>query len=148
MTNVQMVLSGMSDTTQMFDNVATFEERKPLSKAEMSLLLEIAEGMKDSVPCTGCRYCCDGCPMGLDIPGFLHTYNELRTAPSMNAGMRIEFMREDERPSACIGCGACTAICPQNIDIPGALADLSERLAKRTSWTEICRQREEASKAK
>ena len=86
--------------------------------------------------------------MGLDIPGFLHTYNELRTAPSMNAGMRIEFMREDERPSACIGCGACTAICPQNIDIPGALADLSERLAKRTSWTEICRQREEASKAK
>ena len=48
----------------------------------------------------------------------------------------------------CIGCGACTAICPQNIDIPGALADLSDRLAKRTSWTEICRQREEASKKK
>ena len=84
--------------------------------------------------------------MGLDIPGFLHTYNELRTAPSMNAGMRIEFMAEEERPSACIGCGACTAICPQNIDIPTALTDLSERLAKRISWTEICRQREEESK--
>ena len=111
-------------------------------------LLEIAEGMKDSVPCTGCRYCCDGCPMGLDIPGFIHTYNELRTAPSMNAGMRIEFMPEEERPSACIGCGACTAICPQNIDIPGALADLSKRLSERVSWTEICRQREEASKKK
>ena len=146
--NVKMVLSGMSDEAQMHDNVATFAERNPLSEEETALLFEIAEGMKDSVPCTGCRYCCDGCPMGLDIPGFLHTYNELRTAPSMNAGMRIEFMPEEERPSACIGCGACTAICPQNIDIPGALADLSVRLAKRTSWTEICRQREEASKRK
>ncbi len=146
--NVKMVLSGMSDTAQMADNVATFEKREPLSKEEMSLLLAIAEGMKDTIPCTGCRYCCDGCPMRLDIPGFLHTYNELRTAPSMNAGMRIEFMPEEERPSACIGCGACSAICPQNIDVPAALADLSDRLAKRTSWTEICRQREEASKKK
>jgi len=146
--NVKMILSGMSNEIQMHDNVVTFEERKPLCEEEKACLLEIAEGMMDSVPCTGCRYCCDGCPMGLDIPGFLHTYNELRTAPSMNAGMRIEFMRKEERPSACIGCGACTAICPQNIDIPGALADLSDRLSKRTSWTEICRQREEASKKK
>jgi len=146
--NVKMVLSGMSDEVQMHDNVGTFEERKPLSEEETALLLDIAEGMKDSVPCTGCRYCCAGCPMGLDIPAFLHTYNELRTAPSMNAGMRIEFMPAEERPSACIGCGACTSICPQNIDIPEALADLSDRLAKRTSWMEICRQREEASKKK
>jgi predicted aldo/keto reductase-like oxidoreductase len=84
-----MVLSGMSDEAQMHDNVATFEERTPLSEDEKKVLAQIAEGMMDAVPCTGCRYCCDGCPMGLDIPGFLHTYNELRTAPSMNAGMRI-----------------------------------------------------------
>ncbi len=146
--NVKMVLSGMSDTSQMMDNLATFAERKPLSDAEMQLLLTIAEGMKDSVPCTACRYCCDGCPMGLDIPGFLHTYNELRTAPSMNAGMRIEFMPEEERPSACIGCGACAQICPQKIDIPAALADLAERLKSRKSWTQICKEREEASKKK
>ena len=144
--NVIMVLSGMSDMAQMADNVATFEEKKPLSGEEMKLLLEFAEGMKDSVPCTGCRYCCDGCPMGLDIPGFLHTYNEMKAEPSMNAAMRIEFMPEEEKPSACIGCGACTAICPQNIHIPEALRDLTERLSKVPSWVEVCRQREEAAK--
>lgn len=146
--NVKMVLSGMSDMAQMIDNVATFEERKPLSEAEMNLLLAIAEDMKDSVPCTGCRYCCDGCPMGLDIPGFLKTYNEIRTAPSMNAAMRIEFMPEEKKPSACIGCGACVGICPQNIDIPTALNDFTERLSKLPSWREICRQREEAARKK
>lgn len=146
--NVKMVLSGMSDKAQMRDNVSTFAEYDSLSEEEVNCLLEIAEGMKDSVPCTGCRYCCDGCPMELDIPGFLHTYNEIKVAPSMNAGMRIEFLPEEKKPSACIGCGACSAICPQNIDIPAALSDLTERLTKIPSWREICRQREEAAKKK
>ena len=146
--NVKMVLSGMSDKAQMRDNVSTFAEYDSLSEEEVNCLLEIAEGMKDSVPCTGCRYCCDGCPMELDIPRFLHTYNEIKVAPSMNAGMRIEFLPEEKKPSACIGCGACSAICPQNIDIPAALSDLTERLTKIPSWREICRQREEAAKKK
>lgn len=146
--NVKMVLSGMSDTAQMLDNLSTFAERKPLSDEERKLLLMIAEGMKDSVPCTGCRYCCDGCPMGLDIPAFLNTYNEIKVAPSMNAGMRIEFLPEEKKPSACIGCGACTQICPQNIDIPWMLKDLTKRLGEIPSWAEICRRREAASKKK
>lgn len=145
--NVTMVLSGMSNMEQMEDNVKTFSEEKPLSTAETDLLLEIAEGMKDSVPCTACRYCCDGCPKGLDIPGLIHTYNELRVAPALNAVMRIEFLPEDKKPTTCIACGKCARICPQNIDIPGVMKDLSERLSKLPSWAEICRQREEAAKA-
>lgn len=145
--NVTMVLSGMSNMEQMEDNVKTFSEEKPLSTAETDLLLEIAEGMKDSVPCTACRYCCDGCPKGLDIPGLIRTYNELQVAPALNAVMRIEFLPEDKKPTACIACGKCARICPQNIDIPGVMRDLSERLSKLPSWAEICRQREEAAKA-
>lgn len=145
--NVTMILSGMSNMEQMEDNVKTFSEEKPLSEEETSLLLEIAEGMKDSVPCTACRYCCDGCPKGLDIPGFIRTYNELRVAPTTNAVMRIEFMPEDKQPSACIGCGKCARICPQNIYIPEVMKDLSERIRKLPSWAEICRQREAAAKA-
>lgn len=145
--NVTMVLSGMSNMEQMEDNVKTFSEEKALTTEEVGLLLEIAEGMKDSVPCTACRYCCDGCPKGLDIPGFIRTYNELRVAPTTNAVMRIEFMPEDKQPSACIACGKCARICPQNINIPEVMKDLSERIRKLPSWTEICRQREAAAKA-
>ena len=85
--------------------------------------------------------------MGLDIPGFIRTYNELRVAPAANAVMRIEFMPEDKKPSACIGCGKCAKICPQNINIPEVMKDLTERISKLPSWTEICRQREAAAKA-
>ena len=145
--NVTMVLSGMSNMAQMEDNVKTFSEEKPLTPEEVGLLLEIAEGMKDSVPCTACRYCCDGCPKGLDIPGFIRTYNELRVVPTTNAVMRIEFMPEDKQPSACIACGKCARICPQNIHIPEVMKDLSERIRKLPSWSEICRQREAAAKA-
>ena len=101
--------------------------------------------MKDSVPCTGCRYCCDGCPMGLDIPMLLSTYNEIRYQPTAMVSMRLEMLPEDKLPSACLGCGACAQICPQKIDIPTALADLNERWSKMTKWSEICRTRAEAA---
>ena len=146
--NVKMVLSGMSNLVQMQDNVKTFSVPNPLTDAETAQLLEIAEGMKDSIPCTACRYCCDGCPKGLDIPGLLSTYNELRFSPAINVAMRVEFMPEDKKPSACIGCGKCAKICPQNIDIPGAMQDFTEKLSQLPSWAEICRQREEAAKKK
>ena len=146
--NVKMVLSGMSNMEQMQDNIKTFSQHKKLSEEETGLLLDIAEGMKDSVPCTACRYCCQGCPMELDIPMFLSTYNELRVAPTVNTAMRIEFMNEDKKPSACISCGKCMKICPQNIDIPTALKDLTEKLNSLPSWTDICRQREAAAKKK
>ena len=144
--NVKMVLSGMSNMEQMVDNVKTFSEDKPLTAEETALLLDIAEGMKDSIPCTGCRYCCDGCPAGLDIPGLISTYNEIRFSPAVNVAMRIEFMPEDKKPTACIGCGQCTRMCPQNIDVPGALKDFAEKLSKLPSWAEICRQREAAAR--
>ncbi len=144
--NVKMILSGMSNAEQAADNIKTFSECSALDSSEVSLLMDIAEGMKDSIPCTGCRYCCDGCPMGLDIPMLLSVYNDIRYLPSTNVAMRIEFLPDDKKPSACIGCGSCTQICPQNINIPQSLSDFAEALKAIPSWTEICRQREEAQK--
>ena len=143
---IRMVLSGMSNMEQMMDNVKTFSEPRYLTSGETALLLDIAETLKDSVPCTGCRYCCDGCPMELDIPGLLGTFNELKISPSVNSAMRIEFAPEDKKPTACIGCGQCVQICPQNIDIPQELKNLTEKLKTIPSWAETCRQREEAAK--
>ena len=142
--NVKMVLSGMSNEAQMQENVATYENRKPLSADETALLLTIAEELKDSVPCTGCRYCCDGCPMGLEIPMLLSVYNEIRYAPVTNSIMAIEALPDDKKPSACIGCGQCTQMCPQNIDIPLELKNFTAAMEKIPSWAEICRQREAA----
>lgn len=146
MPNVQMVLSGMSNLEQMMDNVKTFSEEKPLSADEVSLLYEIAGPMKNSIPCTACRYCCEGCPMQLNIPLLLSIYNDLRFAPNINVGMRMEGLAENKQPSACIGCGKCAAVCPQKIQIPQVMREFDEALSKQPSWADICRQRDEAQR--
>ena len=145
---VTMVLSGMSNMAQMEDNVKTFESAKPLSESETDLLMDIAEKLKNAVPCTACRYCCDGCPMELDIPTLLALYNDLKVTPSFLLGMRVEALPPEKRPTACIGCGACVSICPQNINIPEKLADMADILKGIPSWEAICREREAAAKKK
>ena len=109
--------------------------------------MNLAEGMKKSVPCTACRYCCDGCPAGLDIPLLISVYNDLKFSKSVNTSMLIEFMPDEQKPSACLACGKCARICPQGINIPQVLKELDEILATMPSWKEISRQREEAAKA-
>lgn len=143
---VSMILSGMSNMDQMEDNLNTFESRRPLSAVETEALLRLAEGMKNSIPCTACQYCTPHCPMGLDIPHMISTLNDLNFLPSTNTAMWVEFLPEEKKPDACIGCGACAAICPQKIDIPGAMSALAEKMKTIPSWAKICKEREEAAR--
>ena len=144
--NVKMILSGMSSLEQMVENVDTFTQDRPLTEAETAALLELAEGMKDAVPCTACRYCCDGCPMGLDIPAMLAACNEARFALSSNVRMRFDALPEDKRPAACIACGKCSRTCPQGIDVPAVLKELAQAIEKIPDWAQVCREREEEAR--
>ncbi len=143
---VKVVLSGMSAMEQMTGNVETFSSDAPLSEEERALLLDVAEGMKDGVPCTACRYCCDGCPQGLDIPTLLRAYNDLRFSTNLTPSMLVEALPAEKRPSACLRCGACAAVCPQKIAVPDVLADLAARCAALPSWEATCRERAEAAR--
>lgn len=144
--NVKMILSGMSDMEQMADNVQTFQDRSVLTEAENQALSEIAEGMKNSVPCTACRYCCADCPKKLDIPKLLSLYNEMRFSPSFNIGMTIDALEEGSRPGSCVACGRCAKICPQKINIPEAMKEFTGMLDKMPHWVDLCRQRDEAAR--
>lgn len=128
---VTMVLSGMSDLTQMKENVATFSEDKPLSKEELDALVGIADDMVQGgiLPCTACRYCTSYCPQGLDIPRLLALYNEHTfTGGGFLAPMAVEALPEDKRPSACVSCRSCEAVCPQQIKISEAMAAFDKLL--------------------
>lgn len=142
---VATVLSGMSDFAQMKDNVATFSSGEPLSGDEQAALMEIAESMKVGAPCTACRYCCEGCPMGLDIPMLIAGYNDMKFQTGFTVPMQMDALPGEKRPENCIGCGACAQVCPQQIDIPAVMAEFSEMLKNGPHWAEICRQREEAA---
>ena len=132
---VTMTLSGMSRLQQVRDNIATYEERKPLSDDEMKLLLSVADDMirRTTVPCTACHYCVSHCPMQLPIPDLLKLYNESMAAGpgAFIAPMALSALAQNQQPSACIGCHSCEQVCPQQIHIPDALADFAARVGQK-----------------
>ena len=111
--NVRMILSGMSSLEQMEDNLNTFEAYDPLTAAEETALADIAEELKGSIPCTACRYCCDGCPWGW-ISRSLSASSTASTPAT-------------ETPSAC-----SLMLCrPKNRLPPASAADSAPRCAPR-----------------
>lgn len=135
---VAVVLSGMSDLQQTEENVKTASQKDRMTAEEMAGLEKISEILrrKIAVPCTGCRYCCDDCPQGLDIPSLLTAYNDYRdeAAALGNSDMavwrllRLKALPKEQTPAACIGCGSCTAHCPQTLDIPRYMREMAELL--------------------
>lgn len=139
--NVSIVLSGMTSMEHVTDNLKTFNNFEKISPAEDELLMGVAKKMSKLLPCTACRYCCDGCPMGLDIPNLLKLYNEAKFGASLTPGMILLGTPEDKRPAACIACGACSQVCPQHIEIPEALAELTKIVEEGPDWVKISQQR-------
>ena len=128
---VTMILSGMSNMDQLQENIRTFETDRPLTEAEMTALLEVADEMlgRKTLPCTACRYCTDHCPQGLDIPELIKLYNEHNFSDGgFIAPMALMTYPEEKKPSACVGCRSCEAVCPQQIRISEMMSDFTEKL--------------------
>ena len=132
----------MTETDQVTDNVKTFADYDPLTGDELDILSQIAEEMKSGVPCTGCRYCCKGCPMELEIPYLIECYNSIKVAPALPNFMRIDALPEEKRPAACIACGQCAHACPQGIDVPSVLAELADIYREGPKWSELSKGRQ------
>jgi predicted aldo/keto reductase-like oxidoreductase len=127
--NVQVVLSGMSTMEQVVENVRLFSEADPATEEEKALLQQVVDTMWDLVPCTACRYCCDVCSQGLDIPKLISMYNEAGFERAFTLSFVLGAMKEEELPSACQACGECVALCPQDIDIPDIMDKFAEVIA-------------------
>lgn len=122
-----VTLTGSSSLEQLAENIAVWEEDKPLSDEEMTVLLSLAETLSKGVPCTGCKYCVSQCPKVLDIPRLIALYNDDKISNGWRiTGLFLKFLPEYTQPSCCIHCGKCTEVCPQGIKIPDVLAELAE----------------------
>ncbi len=133
--NVFMVLSGMSDEAQMNDNIATMEDFQPLSECEIETVNKAVEEYKsfNTVPCTACRYCQDGCPVSIRIPDVISALNQAKVygLGAKARGMYEKAVEGAGNPEDCISCGQCSAVCPQHLDIPSIMKEASEKFAKK-----------------
>ena len=123
--NVMMVLSGMSSIGQMADNLSYMEDFRPLSEDEVQMLQKAA-GIINSqiaIPCTGCSYCTEGCPMQIPIPKYFSLYNEDMRENLEEKGWTVNFTNYENltrnfgKASSCVECGQCEAVCPQHLPI-------------------------------
>ena len=132
--NVKMVLSGMSNLEQLMDNTGYMKDFKPLNEEEQKLIKEAVEIINGSItiPCTGCSYCTDGCPMHIAIPKYFSLYNtdrQERAARGADWTPQGEYYdrltMEFGKASACVQCGQCEGVCPQHLPIIQYLQDVA-----------------------
>lgn len=117
-----MTLSGMSEVSQMKDNLSFMTDFKPLNEEESEAINKVIEILNhlDIIPCTACRYCTDGCPMSINIPMLFRRKNELAQFPGQEQMIRRRLERgltKSGKASDCIECGQCEDICPQHLPI-------------------------------
>ena len=128
------VLSGMSSTEQMKDNLATMKDFEGLSDAERETIRKAQHIIETYpvIPCTTCDYCAKVCPMNIGISGTFAAMNHLTLYRNLKSAQGREdwlvVMHDKARASECIQCGACTSVCPQHIAIPYELVKCCEAL--------------------
>ena len=131
--NVMTILSGMTFTEHIEENIATCSPLVPCGEKELAALERAAVALLklNTIPCNSCQYCMP-CPYGLDIPTILTFRNEVlsaKTAPSAREVLKAyakAVPEELRRADHCTGCGRCFLHCPQTIDIPKELAVIDE----------------------
>jgi hypothetical protein len=131
--NVMTILSGMTRTAYIEENIATFSPLVPCSDEELAALERAAVALikLHTIPCNYCNYCMP-CPFGLDIPAILTFRNAVITAekaPSAREALAMyrsavpDMLRRAER---CTGCNRCRMHCPQSIDISKELGEIDK----------------------
>ena len=124
--NLLAVLSGMSNIEQMADNLSFMKDFKPLDEHEEAVIQEVQEVLNGdkSIPCTGCHYCTEGCPMGIPIPDIFTVKNRSKGSPQFRTMREYAIVTQGKgKVSDCIQCGQCEGACPQHLPIIELLQD-------------------------
>lgn len=113
------------------------EDFVPFTEEEYALVREAADIINRSVaiPCTGCSYCIQDCPMNIAIPKYFSLYNADMREPETKAWtaqtmLYSHFSEQFGKASACIGCGKCEKMCPQHLPVRELLKEVAARFEK------------------
>ncbi|MCD7777646.1 MAG: 4Fe-4S dicluster domain-containing protein, partial [Clostridiales bacterium] len=127
---IMTVLSGMSELSQLKDNISFMADFKPVNSDEEAIIKKAAKILSEqaAIRCTACRYCTDDCPMGIPIPEYFAAYNSYIMTKNMgNAGMYYRrYANGRKKASECIKCRSCERHCPQHLKITDYLKTVAD----------------------
>ena len=111
----------MSNTEQMADNISFMKDFKPLNDEEQKIIREAQRiiGESNTIPCTACKYCVEGCPQNIKIPDIFEAMNkQLGNGLTKEAKEAYDTATADAgKASDCIECRNCEETCPQHLPI-------------------------------
>lgn len=126
------VLSGMSSTEQMADNLSYMKDFTRLTQEQKELIVKAREeiGKIPLINCTACDYCAKVCPNDIGISGSFKAMNGYRIYRNEKvARMRMDWAvggNKRKYANECVGCGACEEVCPQHLNIRELLSEITE----------------------
>ncbi len=125
--NVDVVIPGMAELSEIRQNLAACEDASPLSSEETAKILEVRRQLGTNF-CRRCNYC-QPCAAGINISG-VFLFEGYLSRYGLEDWARGRYATLPVKASACIGCGACEDRCPYNLPIRKMLRSAAEKFGE------------------
>ena len=125
--SVDVIIPGMAEERELFENLAAVEQGGPFTPAELDFMENLRREMGSQF-CRRCNYCAP-CTAGINIPNAFVFHGYL-TRYDLADWARERYDAMGPTAGDCIGCGACEPRCPYELPIREMLKKVAADFGK------------------